>query len=150
MTKSLAWFNCFKEKMQLETDLAELENIDLQEQLVPMSWPMRQARKRDRVAMMGRKTKQIAEIKKFMAKATGRTAEEASPITWLSTAREFGDWIIRAYDQGQLKATSRMDALRKVAGHFVSKEGKRFDPRSVWQNRKNREDYENPSKPGPK
>jgi hypothetical protein len=71
-------------------------------------------------------------------------------MTWKGTNREFADWIVRAHDEGKLKATSRTDAMRQAADHFVGKDGKRIDPRSTLQSLKNRDDYHNPKKVGPR
>lgn len=78
-----------------------------------------------------------------------KTRSERNRLNWLGTAREFGDWIIEAFDAGKLKANSQTDALIQAAEHFVGQDGKRLKPHSIWQNRRNRDNYKDAKKPAP-
>jgi hypothetical protein len=83
--------------------------------------------------------------------------DAAKPIVWLGSKREWGDMIVGAQDAGLIDATGPLNALEQASKHFLWKERDKplkpaqpFRPRSVWQNLKNRDDYQDPKKPGPR
>ena len=73
-----------------------------------------------------------------------RNGPPASPdrMIWTGTAREFGDWILEAFDNGLIQASSRFNALEEACKHFVSKGGKPLNHRSIWQSLRNRKEVE--------
>ena len=81
----------------------------------------------------------------------------SKPMVWIGNKRAWGDMIVTSYRGGLIQATSALDALEQAAEHFVWKDTDRpdmppepFKPRSVWQSLKNRDDYQDPQKPGPR
>lgn len=80
--------------------------------------------------------------------------DRPKPIVWLGTARAWGDMVIKAYNEHLIKASSALNALQQAAEHYVrqqpGKPSKPFNPRAVWQSLKNRQDYQDPTKPGPR
>ncbi len=80
--------------------------------------------------------------------------EQPEPIVWLGTARAWGDMVLRAYNEHLIKASSPLNALERAAEHYVRQEpgkpAKPFNPRAVWQSLKNRDDFQDPTKPGPR
>ena len=78
----------------------------------------------------------------------GRSEQARNRMTWLGTHREFADWILKARVDGKLKAENPTDALKQGAEHFVDKDGKQFDPHSLYVNLRNRDEYNDTNKPG--
>jgi hypothetical protein len=80
--------------------------------------------------------------------------DRPGPLVWLGTARAWGDMVLKAYSEDLIKASSPLNALEQAAEHYVwqesGKPSKAFNPRAVWQSLKNRDDYLNPTKPGPR
>ncbi|MFN8007534.1 MAG: hypothetical protein U0V70_11020 [Terriglobia bacterium] len=60
-------------------------------------------------------------------------------IEWLGTDRQWGDRIKEMFQSGLIEAKSYADALNQASKHFVKKNGKEFNAKSVWQSLKNRE-----------
>lgn len=75
-------------------------------------------------------------------------------IIWVGTARAWGDMVLNAYKEQLIKASSPLNALEQAARHYVrqkpGKSPKPFNARAVWQSLKNRDDYQNPTKSGPR
>jgi hypothetical protein len=62
------------------------------------------------------------------------------PIVWTGKLRDLGVVTRELFEKGFLKATSEMNALEQVCRHFVRRNGAPIDPRSLWQNLKNKRD----------
>jgi hypothetical protein len=58
--------------------------------------------------------------------------------TWMGTGRSLADKTLEEFHAGTLPAKSALDALTQVSKRYVQKNGKPFDPRSLWQNLQNR------------
>jgi hypothetical protein len=58
---------------------------------------------------------------------------------WTGTDRSLADKILQQYASGQIVAGSRTDALKRACVRYVRKNGTHYNPRSLWQNIKNRE-----------
>jgi hypothetical protein len=55
-------------------------------------------------------------------------------ITWTGTKFEFADWILSAWEEGNLSAANKTEAMTNACRHFLGKDGKKMDPRSLLQN----------------
>jgi hypothetical protein len=75
---------------------------------------------------------------------SSRVVRRAQPAKkqWQGTAREFGDWVLKRYRDGSIKANSQLAALKKECAKYLQKNGKPMNARSIWQSLKNRLDYE--------
>jgi hypothetical protein len=89
------------------------------------------------------------ELKHERRLAEERKGPAAEKITWLGTDREFGDWILHgsamtddAKAKGLIDGRSDWNKLTQVCKHFVGKDGKALVARNIWQNLKNRENFE--------
>ena len=72
-----------------------------------------------------------------------RKGPPANQVVWTGTAREFGDMVDDLYlKKKKIKANSRTDAMKQMCRHFVPKDGKRFDAKSIMQSLKNRKEIE--------
>lgn len=93
-------------------------------------------------------------VVRYMPAEIPTAHEERKPIIWLGTARAWGDMVLKAYREHLTKASSALNALEQAAEHYVRQEPgkppKPFNSRAVWQSLKNRDDYINPAKPGPR
>ena len=96
---------------------------------------------------MRQKLEKIAVINKSLAKPDVKkepkpnAAEgEPKPIVWLGKDRAFGLWVLKAFREKQIDATSQNNVFEQAVKHFVRKDGKPFKPKSLQQNLKNQED----------
>jgi hypothetical protein len=86
----------------------------------------------------------------FAVAGKERRTTKSGPLVWLKSQRAWGDEILKFYRACSIQATSQMNALDQAAKHFVRKNRESFNPRSVWQSIRNREEYQNPTKAGPR
>jgi len=59
---------------------------------------------------------------------------------WTDTARAFGEHVFRLYERGEIKATSKMNALQQMSALYVQKNGSPMKPRSIYQSLRNKHD----------
>jgi len=93
---------------------------------------------RERKLAVMRKQVDIDKERKLAEIRSGPSAEK---IRWNGTARQFADWITEAWEEKQINAESKMGLFRLASEHFCQKDGRPFDPRSLYQNQKNRDDF---------
>ena len=71
---------------------------------------------------------------------------DGNKLIWTGTGRALGDWILQAWRDGKLKATSERNVLDQAAAHFVVQEesGKlrELSGKSLQQNLSNRRNIE--------
>jgi hypothetical protein len=85
-------------------------------------------------------------------------AEPGHKVIWGLTARAWGEWVYEAFDKGGLpQASSRTNALEILAQFFLWRDprqpdepAKPFNPDSVRQSLKQKDDYQNPAKKAPR
>jgi hypothetical protein len=90
-------------------------------------------------AMGEERAKHLAE--QAVGKSTGKQCcGGKNPILWLGSDRDFGDVVLDLHQKGLIQARSKTDALEKLSAHFIRKNGKQFNARSILQNLSNRFD----------
>jgi hypothetical protein len=71
---------------------------------------------------------------------------DGNKLIWTGTGRALADWILQAWRDGKLKATSERNVLDQAAAHFVVQEenGKlrELSGKSLQQNLSNRRNIE--------
>jgi len=67
-----------------------------------------------------------------------------SKVKWSGTVREFGDWVLSAYRDRKIIATSNTNALEQLCEHFLQKDGSPLNARSIMQNLNNRYNEKKP------
>lgn len=132
-TKSESYLGLIKKKLELQEEVARLENSNS----VFANDP--------RVVIVA-KEKQIKSIDEEIARLSSEETVESEavpdlkPIKWQGNKVEFASAIIDLYAKGHILAKSRADALKQAALHFVDKDGKAFKPRSLLQSFLNKHD----------
>jgi hypothetical protein len=67
--------------------------------------------------------------------------ETKAKVIWSGTAREFGEWVLTAFHEKKITASSDMNALEQTCQHFSQKDGKPLNARSIKQNLNNKYNY---------
>jgi hypothetical protein len=71
--------------------------------------------------------------------------KQQTKVKWTGTVRDFGDWVLNAYHNRKIIATSDMNALEQLCEHFLQKDGSALNARSVKQNLNNRYNHKKPA-----
>jgi hypothetical protein len=82
----------------------------------------------------------LEKAKRDIREAPPGTQGVFAPIVWTGTLRDLANFAISQFKKSRIQANSEMDALRQISQHFVRPGGGRIDPRSLWQNYKNKKD----------
>ena len=80
--------------------------------------------------------------------AIHKAAKEPEPIVWLGTDRDFGDAVFKLHRKNLIRGKSWFDALKILATHFVDNDGNNFDPESIRESIRSRENREMKGGPG--
>jgi hypothetical protein len=78
--------------------------------------------------------------KREIREAPAESGPTVAPIVWTGTLRQLAELAIGQYKKKRIKANSEMDALKQFSKHFVRSDSGPIDPRSLWQNYKNKKD----------
>ena len=86
--------------------------------------------------------RRFVEEEHYRDLAAMRQGQPVERIVWTGTAREFGDHIVKLHANNLIDARSQLEALTKAAAHYVLKNGKSLNPRSIYQSLTNRQTLE--------
>jgi hypothetical protein len=96
-------------------------------------------------------TEALEDVRRWQSPSQ-KDADSSSPqprqqtkVKWTGTVRDFGDWVLNAYHDGKIIATSDMNALEQLCEHFLQKDGSPLNARSIKQNLNNRYNQKKPA-----